>query len=127
MSVGRRSAPPGAILRHPSQPLVSRGPSEKTTAGKTPEEIKDHLQSQLNAVEKLQYQLTAHELQFAQRMAQKEQQAAEQIKVTVVSSSSDSNEGEGDCLCSKHVIFSNDVDVNLTHSKPQGDKWHKNY
>lgn len=94
MSGGRRSAPPGANLRHPSETLVSRGPSEKTTVGKTPEEIKDHLQSQLSAVEKLQYQLTAHELQFAQRMAQKEQQAAE-IKVTVVSSSSDSNEGEG--------------------------------
>lgn len=97
MSGDRRSAPPGVISRHPSQPLVSRGPSEKTTAGKTPEEMKDHLQSQLSAVEKLQYQLTAHELQFAQRMAQKEQQAAEQIKVTVVSSSSDSNEGEGNC------------------------------
>lgn len=95
MSGGRRSAPPGANLRHPSETLVSRGPSEKTAVGKTPEEIKDHLQSQLSAVKKLQYQLTAHELQFAQRMAQKEQQAAEQIKVTVVSSSSDSNEGEG--------------------------------
>ena len=94
MSGGRRSAPPGVISRYPSQPLVSRGPSEKTTVGKTPEEMKDHLQSQLSAVEKLQYQLTAHELQFAQRMVQKEQQAAEQIKVTVVSSSSDSNEGE---------------------------------
>lgn len=97
MSGGRRSAPPGVISRHPLQPLGSQGPAEKTTTGKTPEEMKDHLQSQLSAVEKLQYQLTAHELQFAQRMAQKEQQAAEQIKVTVVSSSSDSNEDEGKC------------------------------
>ncbi len=67
--------------------------------------MKDHLQSQLNAVERLQYQLTCHELQFAQRMAQKEQEAAEQIKVTVVSSSSDSNEGECD-FDSLHVILS---------------------
>lgn len=87
--------------------------------------MKDHLQSQLSAVEKLQYQLTSHELQFAQRMAQKEQQAAEQIKVTVVSSSSDSNEGEGNCSCSQHVISweltkakicGSDVDVDLTHT-----------
>ena len=95
ISGGRRSAPPGVISGNPSQPLVSQGPSEKTAAGKTPGEMKDHLKSQLSAVEKLQYQLTSHELQFAQRMAQKEQQAAEHIKVIVVSSSSDSNEAEG--------------------------------
>ena len=115
MSGGRRSAPPGVVSRHPLQPLGSQGPAEKTTTGKTPDEMKDHLQSQLSAVEKLQYQLTAHELQFAQRMAQKEQQAVEQIKVTVVSSSSDSNEGEGKCPCSKHVIFGSDIYIDLTH------------
>lgn len=120
---GRRSAPPGAILRHPSQPLVSRGPSEKTTAGKTPEEMKDHLQSQLSAVEKLQYQLTAHELQFAQRMAQKEQQAAEQIKVTVVSSSSDSYEDEDakdpEPLLQSHNAVS--LDTNTKGKEPVDD------
>ena len=56
--------------------------------------MKDHLQSQLGAVENLQYQLTSQELQFAQRMALKEQQAAEHVKITVASSSSDSNDGE---------------------------------
>ena len=61
--------------------------------GKTPGEMKDDLHSQLSAVEKLQYQLTSHELQFAQRMAQKEQHAAEKAEVTVGSSSSDSGEG----------------------------------
>ena len=61
--------------------------------GKTPKELKDDIHSQLNAVEKLQYQLTSHELQYAQRMAQSEQQAVDKVKVTVVSSSSDSNEG----------------------------------
>ena len=62
--------------------------------GKTPGEMTDDLRSQLNAVEKLQYQLTSQELQFAQRMAQSEQHAAEKVKVTVVSSSSETNEGE---------------------------------
>ena len=62
--------------------------------GKTPGEIREDLHGQLSAVEKLQYQLTSHELQFAQRMAQSEQQAAEKVEVTVVSSSSDSNEGK---------------------------------
>ena len=62
--------------------------------GKTPGEMKDDIHSQLSAVEKLQYQLTSHELQFAQRMAQKEQHAVDKVQVTVVSSSSDSNEGE---------------------------------
>ena len=61
--------------------------------GKTPRKLKDDIHSQLNAVEKLQYQLTSHELQYAQRMAQSEQQAVGKVKVTVVSSSSDSNEG----------------------------------
>ena len=61
--------------------------------GKTPRELKDDIYSQLNTVEKLQYQLTSHELQYAQRMAQSEQQAVDKVKVTVVSSSSDSNEG----------------------------------
>ena len=61
--------------------------------GKTPRELNDDIHSQLNAVEKLQYQLTSHELQYAQRMAQSEQQAVDKVKVTVVSSSSDSNEG----------------------------------
>ena len=61
--------------------------------GKTPRELNDEIHSQLNAVEKLQYQLTSHELQYAQRMAQSEQQAVDKVKVTVVSSSSDSNEG----------------------------------
>ena len=56
--------------------------------------MKDHLQSQLGAVENLQYQLTSQELQFAQRMALKEQQAAEHVKITVASSSSDSNDDE---------------------------------
>ncbi|KAL9957035.1 hypothetical protein ACROYT_G038619 [Oculina patagonica] len=107
---GRRSAPPGTISGQPSQPLVSRGPAGKATGGKTPGEMKDHLQSQLNAVEKLQYQLTSHELQFAQRMAQKEQEAAEQIKVTVVSSSSDSNEDGKvpDPILESHGVASRD-------------------
>lgn len=61
--------------------------------GKTPRELKDDIHCQLNAVEKLQYQLTSHELQYAQRMAHSEQQAVDKVKVTVVSSSSDSNEG----------------------------------
>ena len=94
MSGGRRSAPPGTISGQPPQPLVTQVPSGKTAVGRTPGEMKDHLQNQLSAVEKLQYQLTSHELQFAQRMAQKEQQAAEQVQVTVASSSSDSNDGE---------------------------------
>ena len=63
----------------------------------------DDLRSQLNAIEKLQYQLTSQELQFAQRMAQSEQHAAEKVKVTVVSSSSESNAGEcwlaSECVC----------------------------
>jgi len=54
----------------------------------------DDLRSRLNAVEKLQYRLTSQELQFAQRMAQSEQHAADKVKVSVVSSSSESNEGE---------------------------------
>ena len=86
---GRRSAPPGTLAVQPPQSPVSRVPE-----GKTPGEIKDDLRTQLNAVEKLQYQLTSQELQFAQRMAQSEQDAAEKVKVTVVSSSSESNEGE---------------------------------
>ena len=71
--------------------------------GKTPGEMTDDLRSQLNAIEKLQYQLTSQELQFAQRMAQSEQHAAEKVKVTVVSSSNESNEGEcwlaSECVC----------------------------
>ena len=72
--------------------------------------MKDHLQSQLGAVENLQYQLTSQELQFAQRMALKEQQAAEHVKITVASSSSDSNDGECSfflsMLCDFESIFS---------------------
>ena len=66
----------------------------RVPVGKTPGEMKDDLRSQLNAVEKLQYKLTSQELLFAQRMAQNEQHAAEKVKVTVVSSSSESSEGE---------------------------------
>ena len=86
---GRRSAPPGTLPAQPSHPLANQ-----VRMGKTPGEIKDDIHSQLSAVEKLQYQLTSHELQFAQRMAQKEQHAADKVQVTVLSSSSDSNEGE---------------------------------
>lgn len=56
----------------------------------TPSEITDQLQGQLNAVERLQYQLTTHELQYAKQQAQHEQIAADQARVTVVSSSSSS-------------------------------------
>ena len=76
---GRRSAPPGTFAAQPPRPPVSR-----VSVGKTPGEMTDDLRSQLNAVEKLQYQLTSQELQFAQRMAQSEQDAAEKVKVTVV-------------------------------------------
>ncbi|XP_073246831.1 coiled-coil domain-containing protein 57-like [Porites lutea] len=82
---GRKSAPPGSISVQASKPHTA-------SMGKTPKELKDDIHSQLNAVEKLQYQLTSHELQYAQRMAQSEQQAVDKVKVTVVSSSSDSNE-----------------------------------
>lgn len=84
----RRSVGPGNLSSQP--PKVS---TDGGIVGKTPGEMKDDLQSQLSAVEKLQYQLTSHELQFAQRMAQKEQHAAEKAEVTVGSSSSDSGEG----------------------------------
>ena len=94
MSDGRKSAPLGRIISQPPQPLVTEASSGKTPIGRTPGEMKDHLQSQLGAVENLQYQLTSQELQFAQRMALKEQQAAEHVKITVASSSSDSNDGE---------------------------------
>ena len=83
---GRKSAPPGSISVQTSKPHTA-------SMGKTPRELKDDIYSQLNAVEKLQYQLTSHELQYAQRIAQSEQQAVDKVKVTVVSSSSDSNEG----------------------------------
>ena len=83
---GRKSAPPGSISVQTSKPHTA-------SMGKTPRELNDDIHSQLNAVEKLQYQLTSHELQYAQRMAQSEQQAVDKAKVTVVSSSSDSNEG----------------------------------
>ena len=95
---GRRSAPPSTLAVQPPQPPVTRVPE-----GKTPGEMTDDHRSQLNAVEKLQYQLTLQELQIAQRMAQSEQHAAEKVKVTVVSSSSESNEGElwlaSECVC----------------------------
>lgn len=86
------SAPPGSDISHYPQPFVTQGSSEKTPIGRTPGETKDHLQSQLGAVENLQYQVTSQELQFAQRMALKEQQAAEHVKITVASTSSDSND-----------------------------------
>ena len=68
-------------------------------SSKTPGQIADQLQSKLSAVEKLQYQLTSHELQFAQRMAEQELDAAEKAHITVGSSSSeaspsDVNDGE---------------------------------
>ena len=64
--------------------------------------MKDDLCSQLNAVEKLQYQLTSQDL-FSQRMAQSEQHAAEKVKVTVVSSASESNKGE--CWLASERLF----------------------
>ena len=85
----RKSVFPGSLLAHPIQP-----PANRFQVRKTPSEMKNDLHSQLSAVEKLQYQLTSHELEFAQRMAQQEQLAAEKVKVTVVSSSSDSSESE---------------------------------
>lgn len=99
------SASPGSDISHHPQPFVTQGSSEKTPIGRTPGETKDHLQSQLGAVENLQYQLTSQELQFAQRMALKEQQAAEHVKITVASTSSDSNDGESRFLHRYSVIL----------------------
>lgn len=77
-------------MANPIQP-----PANQSQVRKTPlSEMQNDLRSQLSAVEKLQYQLTSHELEFAQHMAKKEQLAAEKVKVTVVSSSSDSSESE---------------------------------
>ena len=61
-----------------------------TVGSVTPGEIADQLHGQLNAVERLQYQLTTHELQYAKQQARHQQIAADQAKVTVVSSSSSS-------------------------------------
>ena len=84
----RRSAGPVALPADSSNLAVGRG-----MMGRTPGEMREDLHGQLSAVEKLQYQLTSHELQFAQRMAQKEQYAAEKVQITAVSSSSDSGDG----------------------------------
>ena len=56
----------------------------------TPAEIADQVQGQLSAVEKLQYQLTTHELKYAKQKVQHEQNAADKARVTVVASSSSS-------------------------------------
>lgn len=127
---GRKSAPLGRIISQPPQPLVTEASSGKTPIGRTPGEMKDHLQSQLGAVENLQYQLTSQELQFAQRMALKEQQAAEHVKITVASSSSDSNDdGKVPVLLESQHVVSRDtnkkdsapVDSNVTH--PPANQW----
>ena len=84
----RRSVGPDPLPADSSKLSVDRG-----LVARTPGEMREDLHGQLSAVEKLQYQLTSHELQFAQRMAQKEQYAAEKVQITVVSSSSDSGDG----------------------------------
>ena len=84
----RRGVGPGALPADSSNLAVGGG-----VMGRTPGELRQDLHGQLSAVEKLQYQLTSHELQFAQRMAQKEQYAAEKVQISAVSSSSDSGDG----------------------------------
>ncbi|KAK2571834.1 Coiled-coil domain-containing protein 57 [Acropora cervicornis] len=84
----RRGVGPGGLPADSSNLAVGGG-----VMGRTPGELREDLHGQLSAVEKLQYQLTSHELQFAQRMAQKEQYAAEKVQISAVSSSSDSGDG----------------------------------
>ncbi|XP_015762342.1 PREDICTED: coiled-coil domain-containing protein 57-like [Acropora digitifera] len=68
----RRGVGPGALPADSSNLAVGGG-----VMGRTPGELRQDLHGQLSAVEKLQYQLTSHELQFAQRMAQNAPCAAE--------------------------------------------------
>ncbi|KAK3728545.1 hypothetical protein QZH41_011624 [Actinostola sp. cb2023] len=57
----------------------------------TPNEMTNQLQTKLSAMEKLQYALTTHELQVAQRMTEQQKIAAGQVRVNVQSSSSESS------------------------------------
>lgn len=54
----------------------------------------DQLQTKLSAMEKLQYALTSHELQVAQRMTEQQRAAAEHVHVNIRSSSSESSPRE---------------------------------
>lgn len=76
------------------EPVPPPIPTTPTSIKLTPDEITDELQTKLSAMEKLQYALTSHELQVAQRMAEQQRAAAGQIQVNVRSSSSDSSPTE---------------------------------
>lgn len=105
----RRGVGPGALPADSSNLAVGGG-----VMGRTPGELRQVLHGQLSAVEKLQYQLTSHELQFAQRMAQKEQYAAEKVQISAVSSSSDSGDGRNvqEPLAKPHEVIPQDVNNN---------------
>lgn len=77
--------------RHVPRRHRPRTPTTPSPVKLTPDEMTDQLQTKLSAMEKLQYALTTHELQVAQRMTEQEKIAAGQVRVTVRSSSSDTS------------------------------------
>ncbi|XP_048584581.1 coiled-coil domain-containing protein 57 isoform X2 [Nematostella vectensis] len=76
---------------HPSPPFVGSRRQQNVTA----HQMADNIQTQLGAMEKLQYALTSHELQVAQRMREQQTAAAGHARVTMGSSSSDSSDELG--------------------------------